>query len=152
MNKIQKMSLLLASLVTLSGCGLGSSEEGLNNNIDNAKVSSSIVTTEEVNQIFEPGTHIVRMFCLADDYEKNTPYDISSNGNYVGPYIDVPIGYIFDSIIPITRSIGSSTKTYGFIYVFVNESRVEAKGTYNENGELEFLEPGTPLELVKRYN
>ena len=138
--KNRKKAILLASIASLCilcGCGKEVIEIEGEQYVKSGAAYPKLALTPKV---FAPGKHIVRYV------EKTSPgVDSSGWGTVVMNIPEVPEGYRY--VETLTIDTGYNGLSNGFVHIFINEKRVEAKPSYNpKTNTIEYLEPGVVIE------
>lgn len=140
MQKKRIISLYLASLLLLSGCG------DKNNVQEESKSNDVTITNVEVeSKVFESSTHIIKYVEEKELIEEDDGwYAIHNHNGYDFGNPIVPLGYILFDVEPWARR---NRTTRGYTYFFINEVDVEVEGVINsKTNTVEYPNPGKPLD------
>ena len=161
MNNKTKATIALASLTgsLLTGC----SQDTKNNEIDtlnNVEISQEAVISE-YKQIYEPGTHFVQFY---SSISKNAPSkseyysyhmdagdilskDLYNTNGFINNNVPVIEGYELYDVEPYNGDSYYDSKTYGYVYIFVNTEKVEVTMYYDyEDNVTYYNEPGVVVK------
>ena len=145
MNNKEKAILLsgISSIFLLSGCSV-------DNNTKEEPVVIKEQTMEKVysNLVkeFDAGMHIINYYDYIEE-STNDLFPFDNEDGFVKTSIPSYEGYDLISVQAITEKCGYGSRTVGLLYVFVNNTPVEATGIYNyDKNVYEFYNPGTVVK------
>ena len=152
MNNKYKAMLLsgISSVVLLSGCSSDTNNTEKNQNNTSAMVvtkdSSSDIQYANMVKVFEPGSHIINYYDYVENAENiYNPY--GKKDGFIKTNIPSFEGYELFDTQSIIEKCGYGSRSVGMMYVFINNTTVEATGIYNyDKNAYEFYEPGIVVQ------
>ena len=147
--KRRKKALLLASALSLCVlCGCGEAQTVEIDGVTYVQNGDEYTRIDIVPRVFEPGEHVIYYTVNRGD---------SSFGGKDGwgtsklNIPEVPEGYRYVETLSLDE--GGYGYTDALVHIFVNEKKVEVKGTYNtRTNTVEYNEPGRVVEELTLGN
>ena len=153
-----KATIALAALTgsLLSGC-CKTSEKETSTNVEYPQ--AAIIT--EYKETFEPGTHYVQFYSsIPVNAPSNSEYynyhhdvgdilseDQFNTNGFINNNVPVIEGYKVFDVVPYNGDSYFDSKTYGYVYVFVNTEKVEVSMYYNPEFNITYYnEPGVVVK------